>query len=162
MQLFFSQSVPSLQGEEQEGNLLRIADNIKFRNGIQFFSLKKYTRSLEEFLEYLEIYPDGIHRQEAYRHIGIIHYNRFDYIKSLNAYRTLYEEFPNSEEGISALFQTGICYEKMGYKKKARSIYNAILSEHAGSNLSYRAKIQIDMINILLKDDGNESHKGEQ
>ena len=91
-------------------DLKRLADNTKFENAMQFFNLKRYDIALQGFNEYLEIYPNGIHRIEAYKKIAGIHFERFNYVKAIKIYRSLHEEFSNSSDGIEAFYNVGICF----------------------------------------------------
>ncbi|HNX25476.1 MAG TPA: hypothetical protein PKG60_15620, partial [Spirochaetota bacterium] len=110
--LIFSFAVIS-SAEENSGlaNLKKVADDMKFQNGMEFYKLEKFDRALNEFNEYIEIYFDGIHRNEALKKIAEIHIRFFDYQKAIEAYRTLYQEYSSTDEGIDAYFQIGICYK---------------------------------------------------
>lgn len=139
----------------QEGpgvsELKRVADTAKFENGMLFFKMKEYDRALVEFNEYLEIYINGIHRKEAYRNVGKIHFDRMDYTSASKAYISLSEEFNHTEEGVEAYYNLGICNSKMGYDAKALEIFKAIIEEYPDSNYAYQAKIQIEVLDIVKK-----------
>ena len=130
-------------------SLERIADDVKFRNGEQFMSLKKYNRAIEELQEYLEIYYDGNHRHEAYNMLAGIYFDRFDYARAIRLYRGLYEEFSNREEGVAAYYHVGLCYVKMGYDSSALDIFQQILNDYPGSEYALQAKMQLDLLKIL-------------
>lgn len=126
-----------------------LADDAKFQNGLGFIKLKMYDKALETFNEYLEIYYNGNHRNEAYKYIAEIYFNRLEYARAIKYYTALYEEFSNSEPGIEAFFNTGICYMKMGYDKKASEVFNEIIENHRESAYRQQAELQLDMLNIL-------------
>lgn len=136
--------------EENTGlaNLKKVADDMKFQNGMEFYKLEKFDRSLSEFNEYIEIYYDGIHRNEALKKIAEIHIRFFDYQKAIDAYRMLYQEFSSTDEGIDAYFQIGICYKKMGFDSKAEGIFKYIVEEHPGTTAAYNSEIQLDLLKI--------------
>lgn len=139
---------------ETEQNILRkINENKKFENAVHFIKLQEYDRALEEFKEYLEIYNNGIHRYDSYINIAEIYFNRFNYIRSIDAYKSLYEEFSGTEEGVEAYFKMSICYLKMGYHDKARDIFNSIIEEHPDSNYASLSRVNLDLLDIL--DDKN-------
>ncbi len=139
-----------LHSEEKTGlaNLKKVADDMKFQNGMEFYKLEKYDRALNEFNEYIEIYFDGIHRNEALKKIAEIHIRMFEYTRAIEAYRTLYQEFSSTEEGIDAYFQIGICYKKMGFDSKAEAIFKYIVDEHPGTSAAYNSEIQLDLLKI--------------
>jgi TolA-binding protein len=126
-----------------------LADDVKFQNGLGFIKLKMYDKALETFNEYLEIYYNGNHRNEAYKYIAEIYFNRLEYLKAIQYYRALYEEYSNTEPGVEAYFNTGICYMKMGYDKKASEVFNEIIENHRESAFRQQAELQLDMLNIL-------------
>ncbi|HPV42754.1 MAG TPA: tetratricopeptide repeat protein [Spirochaetota bacterium] len=126
-----------------------LADDLKFQNGLGFLKIKKYDKALETFNEYLEIFQNGTHRHEAYRHIAEIYFNRMEYLKAVDKYRALYEEFSNTESGVEAYYNIGLCYIKMGNEKKAAEIFNDIVENHAESAYRQQAELQLSMIDIL-------------
>ena len=142
--------VSVLIAEEKNGlaNLKKVADDMKFRNGIEFYKLEKFDRALNEFNEYIEIYYNGIHRNEALKKIAEIHIRLFNYQKAIDAYRMLYQEFSSSEEGMDAYFQIGICYKKMGFDSKAESIFKNIIEEYPNTSSAYNSQIQLDLLKI--------------
>lgn len=139
-----------LSAEENTGlaNLKKVADDMKFQNGMEFYKLEKFDRALNEFREYIEIYFDGIHRNEALRKIAEINIRLFEYQKAIDAYRMLYQEFSSTEDGIDAYFQIGVCYKKMGFDTKAESIFKYIVAEHPGTSAAYNSEIQLDLLKI--------------
>ena len=147
--LLFFYLAPSASGETDTLDSARIADNMKYQNGVEFMKIKDYDRALNEFNEYLEIYLHGIHRGNAYRNIADIHISRFDFQRAIKAYMGIYREYSYSEEGIDAYFQAGICYKKMGYDKKASDIFRHIVDEHPGTAAAYSAGIQLELIKII-------------
>ncbi len=126
-----------------------LADDLKFQNGVAFLKLKMNDKALETFNEYLEIYYNGTHRHEAYRHIAEIYFNKLEYLKAIEHYRALYEEFSNTESGVEAYYNIGICNIKMGDESKAAAIFNEIIERHQESSYRQQAELQLDMLNIL-------------
>ena len=132
------------------GSFKKEADDIKFQNSMEFYKLGKFERALTEFNEYIEIFFDGVHRGEALRKIAEIYIKFFEYQKAIEAYRTLYQEFSNTEDGLDAYFQIGICYKKMGFDSKAEEIFKYIIAEHPGTSTAYNAEIQLELLKIIL------------
>ncbi len=129
--------------------LQKIADDMKFQNGAHFVALQKYRKAIQEFQEYLEIYPNGIHRHEVYLALANIHFSRFDYYKAIRIYKSLYEEYSTQDEGIYAIYTIGICYKKMGYASKAEQVFKDILKNHPSSHYAYKAKLQLDLSQLI-------------
>jgi TolA-binding protein len=132
--------------------LEQAADDSKFQSGAMFFSLNKYEKALQEFSEYLEIYYNGNHRHEAYKKIAEIYILSFDYQKAADKYKSLYEEFSSSEDGLEGYFKAGICYQKMGYDEKAKEIFAEIQTNYPESSYARQSQAQLDLIKILNTD----------
>ena len=137
-------------GSASFSSLKKEADDIKFQNGMEFYKLRKFERALNEFQEYIEIFFDGTHRSEALKKIAEIHIRFFEYQKAIEAYKTLYQEFSATEDGLDAYFQIGICYKKMGFDTKAEDIFKYIIAEHPGTSTAYKAEIQLELLKIIL------------
>lgn len=140
-----------LDPKKESLDLKKEADDIKFENGMQFARMGLMKQALRELNEYLEVYIHGIHRKEAFLKIARIHFDRYDYIKALKTYTSLYEEFSHTEEGVEAYFQMGICYQKMGYDDKAVEIFKSLQEDYPNSAFALQAKSQLELIEILQK-----------
>ena len=130
-------------------NLDLISDDFKFGNVIQFVKIEKYDRALSEMREYLEIYPDGRHRYEIYSEIESIYFDNLNYLQAIKVNKKIYEEFGNSDRGVSAYYKIGICYNKMGYEDRAKKTFEKIIVEHPESLYAERAITQIELLSIL-------------
>lgn len=135
--------------QEKEEDLGKIADELKFDNARHFYEMRLYDKCLRESREYLEIYVNGAFRKEAYWLIGSIYFDRFDYRRAIRYYQTLYNEFSTHEDGIKGYYQTGICYLKMGYDKKAHRVFTRLIEDHQDSIYSEQAKTQLSLLNII-------------
>lgn len=128
-----------------------LADEAKFRNAMDFIRLARPQKALQELQEYLEIYSRGAHRDEAYRQIALIYCENFDYLKAVSAYRNLYQEYGGSESGIGAYFNMGMCYRKMGYREKARRVFEDIVRDYPASSYARQAETQIELVKIIAE-----------
>ncbi|MCL1911250.1 MAG: tetratricopeptide repeat protein [Leptospirales bacterium] len=147
----FAQEEAAEKDTENQLSLEQVADDQKFGNGMNFMTLKKYDKALEEFLEYLEIYYNGSHRSEVYAKIAGIYFDRQYYLKAINYYKGLYEEFSDTDEGLGGYYNIGVCYVKMGYDKQALEIFSKILQEHPTSQQAAKAQIQMELLEIFKK-----------
>ncbi|GEM_PF-273050 len=145
-------SVPLALTADEAGSkrdLIRIADDMKYQNGLQFYLLKRENRALQEFNEYLEVFINGIHRKEVFATIAKIYFDQQEYSRSIQAYEDLYAEFPHSDEGVEAFFRTGLCYQKMGDEKRAREVFEILMRDHPDSHFAQRARIYLNISEIL-------------
>jgi len=142
-------ALPAADEKEGDRSLDVLADDLKFQNGVYFIGLKMYDKALETLNEYLEIYYTGNHRHEAYKLIADIYFNRMEYFKAIQNYQALYEEFSGTDSGVEAYYHLGLCYNKMGYEKKAAEIFNEIIENHSDSIYAQQARLQLDVLQVL-------------
>jgi len=134
------------EGSDQE----RVNDDVRFENAMQLYKIKNQKgKALSLFGEYLELFPEGIHRKEVIRSIGDIYLERFDYKHAIKYYQQLYEEYGSEEEGISGLFQTGICYSRMGNTEKSAEVFKRIIELYPSSSYSAKARTQLDIEEMI-------------
>lgn len=139
----------SAKDEGRELNLDKIADDFKFQNGVQFIKLNRFDKAIEALNEYLEIFYQGNHRNEAYKYIAKIYLERFEYQKAQSIFRTIYEEFSDTDDGVDAYYNIGLCFKKMGNDDEAQSIFKEIIKNYSDSIYVHQARIQLDLLNIL-------------
>lgn len=147
--LFCAPLMLAAQEKKEPVDLKKVADDTKFDNARQFYNIRDYNKALLELNEYLEIYINGAHRNEANRYIARIYFDRFEYMKSIQAYNAIFEDSSTSEEGIEAYYRTGICFQKMGDESKAVEVFKSIIDQYPYSNFAYLSKIQLDLIKIV-------------
>ena len=126
-----------------------VADDMKFQNGRAFIHLGRADKARDELMEYLEVFPNGIHRHEAYLELGNLAFSRFRYSEALRLYGGLYEEFSSTPEGIEGLYRMGICYRKMGYDEDAHRIFKTLLKDYPASPFAREARIYLELSKIL-------------
>jgi TolA-binding protein len=135
--------------EEERLVLDKMADDLRYDNAYQFYRLARYDQAVRLFEEYLEVYTDGSHRIDAYNYSARIYFQNYDYRKALKAYLSLYEEYSEMEEGLSAYYNAGVCYLKMGMKREAANIFKRISDEHPASMSARNARVQLDVEDIV-------------
>ena len=142
---------PEGASSETEGSdLERVNDDVRFENAMQLYKIKNQKgKALALFGEYLELFPEGIHRKEVIRCIGDIYLERFDYKRAIKYYQQLYEEYGSEEEGISGFFQTGICYSRMGNTDKSAEVFKRIIELYPSSSYSAKARTQLDIEEMI-------------
>jgi TolA-binding protein len=148
----FAISTLTAQVKKPLSGLEQAADDSKYQSGAMFLSLNRYDKALQEFSEYLEIYYNGNHRHEAYKKIAEIYLQSFDYQKAADQYKSLYEEFSSSEDGLEGYFRAGICFQKMGYDDKAKDIFTEIQTNYPESAFARQSQAQLDLMKILSSD----------
>ncbi len=135
--------------QDAESDTRKDADDSRFSNAYELYKLKRFDQALAWLGEYIEVYPDGIHRKEVYRLIGDIYLSRFDYKRAIKYYSMLFEEFGGEEEGIGGYYQTGICYSRMGKTEKAVEIFKAIIDQYPGSSFAQKSRTQLEIEEIV-------------
>lgn len=127
-------------------------DNIRFENADKLYQLKYYDKALAYFGEYIELFPDGIHRVDVLNKIASIYFSKFKYDSAIKYYSIILEENSNTEEGLHAYYKIALCYSKMGDAEKANSIFRDIVVSNPSSAIAVKAKLQLDIEKIIIDD----------
>ncbi|MDA3900542.1 MAG: tetratricopeptide repeat protein [Spirochaetes bacterium] len=146
--LFCLASVPALGNSEE---LERIADDARFSNAYYLVTIDRKDKAITLLSEYIEVYINGAHRKKALLTIADIYFERFDYLRATNFYMMLFEEYPNSEEGVEAYYRTGLSYVKMGDRKRASEIFGDIVDNYAQFAAADKARLE-HSITVLLSE----------
>ncbi len=135
--------------DDIQPNLEMIADNLKFENAEQFIKLGFEDKAMQELHEYLEIFPHGNHRSEAFTRLAGIYSSEYQYERAVEMMLRHFEEFSTSEAGVEAYFHAGMMYRKMGYESEAEVIFNRIIKEYPASAYSSKASVQLQLAAIM-------------
>lgn len=141
----------SLFAQNNGNEIERIADDARFGNAYYLVTIGRKDKAITLLSEYIEVYIDGAHRKKAILTIGDIYYERFEYLRASNFYMMLFEEYPDSEEGVEAYYRTGLCSIKMGDRDKAASVFQDIVENYQGFAASEKAGLEYT-INTLIEE----------
>jgi TolA-binding protein len=133
---------------EKKPDLNALADDRRFSDAANFVKLGRDDRAISLLYEYLEIFDNGTHRDEAWRHIAEIYSRRFQYARAAEIYLRLYSEFSHSEQGIAAYYQAALCYMKMGMNSRAESIFKDIIQRAPDSPHAAQAATRIEILKL--------------
>ncbi|MFW6365940.1 MAG: tetratricopeptide repeat protein [Spirochaetota bacterium] len=133
----------------QNGELSRIADDTRFNNAYYFVTMDMPEKAALYLGEYIEVYQDGIHRKEALMALGDIYYQKFEYERARSYYMMLFEEYPNTEQGVEAYYRSALCFIKMGMPEKADAVFTDIVDNYPQYTAAENARLQRDIESML-------------
>ena len=126
----------------------KASDDMRFDNAYQFYRLEQFDKAAVLFMEYLEVYEDGSHREAAFSYLAGIYFSRQDFRKALKTYLSHFSEYSDTEDGVRAYYNAGICYRKMGMKSESEQVFRIITEEYSAYQTASDARIQLDVQNI--------------
>lgn len=129
----------------------RFTDNVRFENAEKLYEIKQFDRALQLYGEYIEIFPDGMHRNEVLNRIAEIYFSRYDYQKAIKYYNILREENNNTDTGLTAYYKIGLCMLKMGKNDQANQIFKDIVMNNPSSPVAVKAKLQLDINKMIVE-----------
>lgn len=139
------------KAETEKTDFIQQADQQRYDNCILLVKLNQKDKAFQSFSDYIEFYPKGKYRLEAYKYMAEIYKERFKYMDAIKIYMKIYGEFSQTDDGIEAYYNAGLAYSRMGIDKKAIQIYNDIISEYPASAYADQSKDQLDMMEMLKK-----------
>jgi len=87
--------------------------------------------------------PEEVGTQEQLFLRAEKHFHAKSYLKALNTYERYLSSFPEGQFAADALMKTGMIYMAVKKNKKAREIFNRLLSEYPNSPLVYNVRVEI-------------------
>jgi TolA-binding protein len=136
---------PSVKSVLPEGDRLLYGRLVEAFRGAQLEEVARLTRQLEK------TYPRSVHLDNALYMWGTLEFQQGRYSEALRHFRTVNEKFPLSNKRSSALFATGVLYQRLNLPKQARFVFERVMKEYPGSVESQRAWMQVQIEKRGLK-----------
>ncbi len=70
-------------------------------------------------------------------------FEKGQYLKAAEQYETLYKNFPDGNKAVSALYQLGVCYQKLGKPNEAHEAFQNVVAVYPGSREASLAQKEI-------------------
>jgi len=108
---------------------LSFADQIFFKKGDIYYSLRNYQNAVDSYKEFIDFYSKSSLVPDAYYWIGKSYSNMGMQNEALNNFSRVTEKYLNSETGIASVLEIGNIYKEQGNNDKAIEIYSYALSK---------------------------------
>ena len=125
---------------------IEFQSELKYDTALDYYSDRKYTESIREFKEYLELYPDGNKRIESMNYIIIALKKAQEYLAAVRYYNILLKENPVLDSTLKSYFELGLFLVKIDYIGDATKIFNWFLKTYPDSLYEERATIELALI----------------
>ncbi len=99
--------------------------------------------AMQQFEDYLKLFPATELAPNAQYHIGDIHYGRAGFEAALNAYRTVLEKYPENNKTTDALYMKGLTHLKLGQKPEAREEFLQLIKDYPSAEAAVKAKREL-------------------
>lgn len=146
------QSTDVLEGFLDENPTSTTADRLRFRQAENTLQAGNYEGAVSEFRHYLRITNNEAMMPEAYFNLADAHLRMNQPDEAAEAYRTIVEDFPNSDRAAPALAELGQIYLDKNEYDRAREAYEQLAEKDA--RFQQEANLGIGHANLRSGDTG--------
>lgn len=103
-----------------------------------------YDLAVSGFEEYLRTYPNTEFSDNAQYWIGECLYGKQKYAESIEAWNTLFRDFPSSDKLPDARFKKGLALERLGRRSQALVEYRYVVDRYPNSEAGRKAREKLN------------------
>ncbi len=103
-----------------------------------------YDLAISGFEEYLRTYPNTEFSDNAQYWIGECLYGKQKYAESVEAWNTLFRDFPSSDKLPDARFKKGLALERLGRRSQALVEYRYVVDRYPNSEAGRKAREKLN------------------
>jgi tol-pal system protein YbgF len=103
-----------------------------------------YDLAVSGFEEYLRTYPNTEFSDNAQYWIGECLYGKQKYAESIEAWNTLFRDFPSSDKLPDARFKKGLALERLGRRSQALVEYRYVVDRYPNSDAGRKAREKLN------------------
>ncbi len=108
---------------------------------------EQYQRSVNEFDQYLRLYPDGRFVTNAYYWKGQAYIKLAMLNEARVAFETIVNQYPDGRKVDDAMYSLGTVYDKLGETDRARQLLRQVQSRYPNTSAANLADIYIRSMN---------------
>jgi tol-pal system protein YbgF len=97
------------------------------------FARGNYDLAIQGFTEYMKNYPDTDFTDNAQYWIGECYYGKKEYEQAIDAWNTLFRDFPSSDKVPDGRVKKGMALERLGRRSQALVEYRYVLDRYPDS-----------------------------
>jgi len=117
-----------------------------------YLALENYQSALDEFLRFVQYFPESSQVPEAYFRLGVGYYQMESYLSAIDYFDKVIQDYSNSEYYGPALKNSAWCYDQLQEKQKAIQSFSAYLAAYPSAEDAQTIQLQIGR---LLLETGN-------
>lgn len=108
---------------------------------------EQYQRAVNEFDQYLRLYPDGRFVTNAYYWKGQAYVNLSMLNDARDAFETVVTEYPDGRKVDDAMYSLGTVYDKLGNTSRAQQLLRQVQSRYPNTSAANLADIYLRAMN---------------
>lgn len=110
-----------------------------YKAALQSFKSRQYDAAISQLQSVLDAGAGAKLEDNCHYWIGEANYGKKNYQEALRHFQMVFE-YQNSEKLADAYYMTGLCYERLGDKAKAKEAYERVVKDYPMSSNVQRAK----------------------
>lgn len=121
----------------------------RYQAALRQLQAREYDAALSGFKHYLETYPQGKYRANAYYWQGEVHLVRDEYAKALAAFDRVVQQFPLSSKLPDAMLKKAMALQAMGNAQGAKALYQSLVAKFPDSAAAHLAHEQQEQMSRM-------------
>jgi tol-pal system protein YbgF len=109
------------------------AEKSAYKAAFGLIKVRKYEQAKLALKTLINDFPSGIYTANSYYWLGEVFLVQAEYVQALEAFGQVTTSFSNHRKVPDALYKTGVAYDKMGQKDKARAYFQQVISNYPAS-----------------------------
>lgn len=126
---------------------LALKDSDTYKAAFDLMMKKQFPKAISAFQSYLNTYPNGQFKANAYYWLGQIYFQQKKYSASLKQFQILIAQSPKSAKVPDAQLKMAIIHAKTGKVAQAKKELLVLKQKHPGSTAAQLATIQLQQLN---------------
>lgn len=134
-------TAPPLAGNASASDAMQ--EQALYQQAYQNLLDKNYDQALSGLNTYLQNYPQGRYRANAYYWQGEIYLIKNDPQQARQAFNTVVKDFADNPKAGDALLKLGYSYAALGDKEQAKTIFNQVITQYPNTAIANLAETRL-------------------
>ncbi|MDN3652902.1 tol-pal system protein YbgF [Thalassotalea ponticola] len=104
---------------------------------------KRYDQAIVEFKKFTEQYPNSSYADNAHYWLGQLLFNKGDLSAAEKEFSIVMNNYEKSSKRSDAILKLGMVKQKQGQTAQAKSLFERVIAEYAGSSAAQLAKARL-------------------
>lgn len=126
----------------------RLSEQQLYQSALDVLLLQeRYQRSIDEFNQYLNEYPDGRYVTNAYYWQGQAYINLSMLDEARRAFETIVNDYPDGRKIEDAMYSLGTVYNRLGDTQRARDLLRQVMTRFPNTSAANLADLYLRSLN---------------
>lgn len=123
-------------------------EQISYMAAYELVKNKRYGAATGAMTTFVQKYPQGSYTANAQYWLGELYLVQRDYLKSIQHFDVVRQQFPSSNKAAASLLKSGYAYAASGNKQEAAVRFQQVIKTYPGTPTAKLAKLKLETIHV--------------